>query len=261
MAEAAIPSPIDGDSEDVHWALTTASSLARRGELQEALRWLRRAAAAARAAEQQVRAVDLERRASAYELALTGAPTMHGGAMVTPRSGSNNKTLEVASKPVPIDGLDEPTHVDTARPPPEEVVVMPTAKRSPSDAPWREDTVISRGIVPPKRNSRRENVSDDSVGSDTYSDVPSYAPDPDGDTQAMSHQPTDDFSSSSERSTQIDSLRVAILSGADGEPRLIALRGNAQAPEGAGVALLLPLSRQDASRIMNLLDQAEPRRR
>lgn len=51
-----IPPPHDEDDEDVHWALSTAAALWARGEREEALRWLRRAAEQASDANADLRA-------------------------------------------------------------------------------------------------------------------------------------------------------------------------------------------------------------
>ncbi|MCS6901413.1 MAG: hypothetical protein RMJ98_17325, partial [Myxococcales bacterium] len=70
MAE--IPAPRPSDSEDVSWALETASALWKRGDQEAALSWVKRAVAAAREASQEERAVELERLASLLPLEVTG---------------------------------------------------------------------------------------------------------------------------------------------------------------------------------------------
>ncbi len=59
-----IPPPEDDDFEDVHWALTAATTLWDRGEDREALKWLRRAASAAADRDADVRAVELFKAAA-----------------------------------------------------------------------------------------------------------------------------------------------------------------------------------------------------
>jgi hypothetical protein len=56
---AMIPPALDSDSDDVVWALQTSSSLWERGELQDALTWLRRAAELAAETTDHARALDL----------------------------------------------------------------------------------------------------------------------------------------------------------------------------------------------------------
>ncbi|MCA9618738.1 MAG: hypothetical protein KC731_06945 [Myxococcales bacterium] len=56
----------------------------------------------------------------------------------------------------------------------------------------------------------------------------------------------------------LDRWRVALLSTADGEARVIWLAPGASAPEGAGVAMLVPVSATDAARIASLLGLSSP---
>jgi hypothetical protein len=63
-ARAGIPQPSDADFEDVHWALSAASTLWDRGEDTEALKWLRRAASAAAERDADARAVELFKAAA-----------------------------------------------------------------------------------------------------------------------------------------------------------------------------------------------------
>jgi hypothetical protein len=60
----ATPPPLDSDAEDVAWALQTAESLWKRGELADALHWVRRAVQAANDAELDDRALELARAAA-----------------------------------------------------------------------------------------------------------------------------------------------------------------------------------------------------
>jgi hypothetical protein len=59
-----IPPPVDDDPEDVFWALSTATSLYKRGEREEALRWLRRAAETASEQNADARALVLMKAAA-----------------------------------------------------------------------------------------------------------------------------------------------------------------------------------------------------
>ncbi|KYF75771.1 hypothetical protein BE11_23780, partial [Sorangium cellulosum] len=59
-----IPPPHDEDDEDVHWALSTATALWARGEREESLRWLRRAAEQASDANADLRALELFKAAA-----------------------------------------------------------------------------------------------------------------------------------------------------------------------------------------------------
>src|SRR5256885_1872258 len=68
MAEDAannpIPAPLTDDHEDVSWALSTAQTTWARGERNDALKWLRRAAEAASEAEDDDRALTLAKAAA-----------------------------------------------------------------------------------------------------------------------------------------------------------------------------------------------------
>jgi 3-deoxy-7-phosphoheptulonate synthase len=70
MAE--IPAPNSSDSEDVSWALETANARWKRGDREDALSWVKRAASAAREAQQEDRAAELERLAALLPLEETG---------------------------------------------------------------------------------------------------------------------------------------------------------------------------------------------
>src|SRR5262245_66390148 len=72
-AHAAIPSPLEQDDEDVHWALSTASALWTRGERTEALKWLRRAAETASDANADTRALELFKAAAEVATRISSA--------------------------------------------------------------------------------------------------------------------------------------------------------------------------------------------
>ncbi|NUO49529.1 MAG: hypothetical protein HOV80_11800 [Polyangiaceae bacterium] len=64
MTPQPIPKPLPDDDEDVHWALSTATALWARGEAQEALKWLRRAAETASDQNKDERALALYKAAA-----------------------------------------------------------------------------------------------------------------------------------------------------------------------------------------------------
>jgi hypothetical protein len=59
-----LPPPKADDPEDVSWALSTADALWKRGEYQDAINWIRRAATAASEAEDDVRVIELAKAAA-----------------------------------------------------------------------------------------------------------------------------------------------------------------------------------------------------
>lgn len=63
-SDAPIPPPLPDDPEDVSWALSTAGAMWGRGDLAEAVKWLRRGAEAASEAEQDDRALQLAKVAA-----------------------------------------------------------------------------------------------------------------------------------------------------------------------------------------------------
>jgi len=58
------PPPLEGDSEDVSWALQTADALWKRGDYADAIGWVRKAANAAADAEQDLRVIALAKAAA-----------------------------------------------------------------------------------------------------------------------------------------------------------------------------------------------------
>jgi hypothetical protein len=62
--EALLPPPKESDPEDVAWALSTAEALWKRGELQDAVNWVRKAAEAASEADADMRVIELAKAAS-----------------------------------------------------------------------------------------------------------------------------------------------------------------------------------------------------
>lgn len=63
-AQPLLPSPRDGDPEDVSWALQTAEALWKRGEYADAVSWIRKAANAAADAEVDDRVIELAKAAA-----------------------------------------------------------------------------------------------------------------------------------------------------------------------------------------------------
>ncbi|WP_437737807.1 hypothetical protein [Sorangium sp. So ce1335] len=81
-----IPPPHDEDDEDVHWALSTATALWARGEREEALRWLRRAAEQASDANADLRALELFKAAAEVAQKIDAPPA--AAAEAPPTAGS-----------------------------------------------------------------------------------------------------------------------------------------------------------------------------
>jgi len=287
MGASEIPAPREDDCEDVHWALTTARSLRGRGEPAEALRWLRRAVGAAVAADRDARAIALGKAAADLQEALGGARTEPGAAVAaagrTVASGAAPISTEVAPPApfaavgIPIDGLDEPTHVDS-RPPAPLRRESRTASVAGSGEPGRpvsdEITLIpgtkkaADAAIAPSPSAQRPPTT---RTGDT-STMPAYRigqpfEDEAGEvTTSMQRPPNmDELIDAAEREHGAGSVtrpamaavhptRVALLASADGgAPRVILLAPGAPVPPGAAVAALLPASRSDAQRAATLL--------
>jgi hypothetical protein len=95
-----LPEALPDDVEDVTWALSTAAALWGRGELKEALVWVRRAAEAAGAAGQDGRAVSLAKNAAALD-SWMAAPTSPETKPADPDSKAALSRPLVASVPPP----------------------------------------------------------------------------------------------------------------------------------------------------------------
>lgn len=134
MGQSAFPAPRDDDHEDVHWALTTAQSLHSQGDNVEALRWVRKAVAAAVARDHDGRAIELGRVAAELEDSLGVATTQRGkGTRQVTEAAAEEPTLKSVARTVTfeehgaldehggfadqlVDDLDSPTYVDPAKP-------------------------------------------------------------------------------------------------------------------------------------------------
>jgi hypothetical protein len=90
-----IPKVRDNDPEDVSWALSTAATQFARGDREEALKWLRRAAEAASEAEHDKRALELAKAAAD----LASAPKQ----IMTPKAPPTQlkASPKIAARPVP----------------------------------------------------------------------------------------------------------------------------------------------------------------
>ncbi|MGZ3449859.1 MAG: hypothetical protein ACXVEF_09685, partial [Polyangiales bacterium] len=70
--EALLPRPKESDPEDVAWALSTAEAFWKRGELHDAINWVRKAAEAASEADADMRVIELAKAASELSVWLEG---------------------------------------------------------------------------------------------------------------------------------------------------------------------------------------------
>jgi hypothetical protein len=298
------PEPRDDDSEDVHWALSTAGSLQAQGDSAEALRWLRKAVAFAAAGERDGRAIELGRVAADFEERLGAVSTERG------KSGSGNDAPADAGlwlderttrsrldgvprtrdtfQDVEIDGLDDPTHVDSSRRASTQrdghgassgAAQSVSIESEPTMVPHTE---MSPGVgaataaeaPPPRAMAKPPDYATQTLqaaglpiqrppfGSGT---LPAYQVYEDDEaTVAMRAAPNVDELGQSSSMPSVDHtlpamsslsrFKVAMLASSDGdEPRVMLIEPGANAPAGAGVAVLIPVSSKDADTIATLL--------
>lgn len=115
-----IPPPHDDDDEDVHWALSTATALWERGEREEALRWLRRAAEQASDANADLRALELFKAAAevAQTIATSDAAPQAASAPPPPERGGASASSPPRAPSVRAPAGSAPPSPSSARPPP-----------------------------------------------------------------------------------------------------------------------------------------------
>lgn len=95
--QTGFPAPLDDDSEDVAWGLTTGAALWKQGDRHDALIWLKRAVVAANEAGQQRRADELNRAATRLIAALA-APSATSWGSTAPAADSGGRS----AAPAPI---------------------------------------------------------------------------------------------------------------------------------------------------------------
>jgi hypothetical protein len=289
MRPSQIPPPAKGDHEDVHWALSTAHSLQAAGEHDEALRWVRRAVAAAVACDDDMRAIELGRFAAELEESLAGAATLRGEE--SQDDGLDPATYDdtVSTAPDRKTPRARDTSPDTTTLVDEEVTLVPfTMKAAGLDAAemMRVRRLASRTMkvediprppsdVPPTQAqpeprpmpSRLEPTAEMSTTRHSAPGAPQPAgPSPGApprlgfadDEPTIASRPAlsghDAPAASSTTMPAMTRWRVALLATADDDPpRVIYLGPGVEAPAGAAVAFLVPCSAEDARAVAILL--------
>ncbi|WP_437650626.1 hypothetical protein [Sorangium sp. So ce362] len=156
-----IPPPHDEDDEDVHWALSTATALWGRGERDEALRWLRRAAEQASDANADLRALELFKAAAEVAQKIAAIDAVPGSATATDSppaiAGAAPKTP--LSAPLQASGAAPAT---ASAPPPRPSASGAGSLATPSRPPGVEGGRTERGgagtSVPPAAATRAPSV-------------------------------------------------------------------------------------------------------
>jgi hypothetical protein len=141
------------------------------------------------------------------------------------------------------DDLDEPTPVRMANENDDFAATCVQIAQPPSD-PFALDRVIGEDTV--RERAVRENVSDDEPSHDRLSDC-DYNPlleDEDSDTQRVPMV----------AAAALSTTRIAVIPGArGGRPEMVFLPPGAAPPQGAAIAMIVPASLDDASRLAAML--------
>ncbi|HZF56029.1 MAG TPA: hypothetical protein VE093_45760 [Polyangiaceae bacterium] len=137
-ASRPIPSPLDDDNEDVYLALSTATALWARGERDDALRWLRRAAETAADADEDARALDLFKAAAevAANLSAPAAAAPEPAPAAPPVPAAPAQTVAArtsAPPPIPASAPQGYSQARPSTPPPP----PPGSKAAPPPLPGR----------------------------------------------------------------------------------------------------------------------------
>lgn len=229
-----IPSANDDDRDDVQCALTVARASWERGDLRDALKWLRRAAQMAAEGDALLRAIALSKAAAEVALALERPsvierPKLHPKPRARPRpklASDLEKTsprLPPAANPSPdfelaklfeddLDDLDEPTAVREAR--------------------HGDDHALTRVQL-------------------QLPDSNPFALDRRVDDEPSSDEPSAPRLSSP---ASLSATRIAVIPGArGGRPEVVFLPPGAVVPHGAAVAMIVPQSSDDAALLSTML--------
>jgi len=279
---SAIPRPHEDDFEDVHWALSAASTLWKRGEDTEAVKWLRRAAGAAADHEADVRAVELFKAAAEIVGALD-ARQDHP----TPRAQRARRQAEQARQAQQAQderlGKRPPKKKDFGR---DSTVVPPVPPEpqlshgvmglrfddSEEDTMIRPETAVRRALIAidPDHDRRTsydhsDDLWDDWDDAEEVEPEPDDSPDsePDSGPESEPLPATTTFSGASSTDSPfvpgaLPAIRVAVLPiPEEGDVRLLFLPPGVPAPPGVAVAFLVPPTAEDAQRLAKVYRECD----
>ena len=332
---SAIPRPSEADFEDVHWALSAASTLWDRGEDTEALKWLRRAASTAAERDADTRAVELFKAAAEVasdievrRRAKPAAPpapeiplplTTPKPPATTPKLPATAPTLS-ATEPFPAPALKPPEAPrpavrspavprasDPKVPPPSSArrptvprvarygldsTILPAVPPEPalSEAPRpliglrfdeseeetfvRPETLVRRALMAidpdyARRTAYTSEVDDapdsalpSSIAGSSWDDSSGSLASPASHASNPLDVPTARAATRASGAPHLPgalpAVRVAVLPIPDErDVRLVFLPPDAEPPPGVAVALLVPLSEEDARRIAELYRECD----
>jgi hypothetical protein len=152
--QTGFPAPLDNDSEDVAWALTTGAALWRQGDRHGAIIWLKRAVVAANEAGQPRRADELN-RATTHLIAALAAPPPLPKSSGTTRAAT--ATRAESGPPPRAFGPTPSGRMGVLKPPPNSSSnhLASRAGPEPADAPLRLGEIEALGEL---RAAQRERL-------------------------------------------------------------------------------------------------------
>ncbi len=262
---SAIPRPREEDFEDVHWALSAASTLWKRGEDAEAVKWLRRAAGAAADHEADVRAVELYKAAAEIASALQEQEDHPTPRATVPRAAIplRERPTERPPKKEPRYGSDS-TVVPPIPPEPELSLGVMGLRfdETDEDTMIRPETAVRRALIAIDPDHDRRTSYDHSADLwEDWDDAEEVEPEPDESStgeelsgeQQVGASPDGSGSVRSDPSSvpgALPAIRVAVLPiPEEGDVRLLFLPPGVAAPPGVAVAFLVPPTAEDAERL------------
>ena len=227
-----IPQPTGADDEDVHWALSTARTLWSRGERDESLKWLRRAANAAADLGHDLRAVALFKAAADVATRLQAE-----AAAAPPTEPTPDPTRSGVGVRQPVTGPPPPPQRSTASTPTATPTTPPRAEARHPDEPTAPLGHRAPMVTYDDLEEVTAVLSGEQVDELASTPPPAAAPAPANRNGAAVRRP----------------VRVAVVAGPDGRVQVVPLTPGTRPPRGAALATLTPTGPRDAKLIEGLL--------
>jgi hypothetical protein len=225
------PEPEANDADDVVLALETAGALWKRGDAQEGIRWLRRAAEAAEESGDDLRAVALARAAADFASGDTGRrtkdsqppePRQRRLPEAPPLAKRSSPTAVSKAAVAPLESSQE-----LPAPPPRRHAATPAPAQKAAPAPGSSPTT-NRPPAPSQRPQRAPSARSESE-STSLAQLAALAK-ADG-TPTPTTRTT--------RGTALKAVRVTVERGEDGDLRVHVLDEDAPVPGGTQSAILV----------------------
>lgn len=249
-ADAAL-APLQGDSEDVAWALSAVATLLERGERPEALKWLRRAGAAAEESGHDERAVQLFKRAAELASWLQQQPAANGSAGHDCHAAG---TSEATKTPLPSPRASTNSH--RSRSP----ALSEPLEQDETDSILPEAMVRRALLALDPGHTRKETGDPDNWENRPYPVAPAEESPPPHAATRHSRDHEEPLPSAAEvpSSMPAPAQRVAVMAVPEtGDVRIVFLEKDQPAPAGGAEALLVAPSRQDAKLIAQVRQEVQ----